>query len=86
MEAKIIKLPKIADPRGNLSIIEQIKQIPFEIKRVHWIYDVPGGADRGGHAYKETQEFMVALSGSLDAQRDTGVYRCAFRKPGCSCG
>ena len=78
MEARIIKLPKIADPRGNLSIIEQIKQIPFEIKRVHWIYDVPGGADRGGHAYKETQEFIVALSGSLDVVVDDGKEKQTF--------
>ena len=68
----IIQLPKIADPRGNLSIIEQIKQIPFEIKRVHWVYDVPGGYDRGGHAYKETEEFIVALSGSFDIVIDDG--------------
>ena len=70
---QIINLPKIADPRGNLSIIEQFKQIPFEIKRVHWIYDVPGGMDRGGHAYKETEEFIVALSGSFDVELDDGV-------------
>jgi len=69
---QIINLPKIADPRGNLSIIEQFKQIPFEIKRVHWIYDVPGGMDRGGHAYKETEEFIVALSGSFDVELDNG--------------
>ena len=75
---QIIQLPKIADPRGNLSIIEQIKQIPFEIKRAHWIYDVPGGADRGGHAYKETQEFIVALSGSLDVIVDDGVKRLTY--------
>lgn len=72
MDAKIFKLPKIADSRGNLSIIEQIKQIPFEIKRAHWIYDVPGGVDRGGHAYKETEEFIVALSGSFDVIADDG--------------
>ena len=66
-DCKIIELPKIVDPRGNLSIIEQLKQIPFEIKRVYWIYDVPGGMDRGEHAYKENQEFIVALSGSFDA-------------------
>ena len=66
-EVNIIQLPKINDPRGNLSIIEQIKQIPFEIKRVHWIYDVPGGVNRGGHAYFETEEFVVALSGSFVA-------------------
>lgn len=71
-EARIIDLPKVSDPRGNLSIIEQTKQIPFEIKRVHWIYDVPGGLDRGGHAFKETEEFIVALSGSFDVVLDDG--------------
>jgi uncharacterized RmlC-like cupin family protein len=70
-----IVLPKITDPRGNLSIIEQIKQIPFEIKRVHWIYDVPGGVDRGGHAYKDTEEFIVALSGSFDVVVDDGMSK-----------
>jgi len=71
-DAHIIELPKITDPRGNLSIIEQIKHIPFVIKRVHWVYDVPGGVDRGGHAYKETQEFIAALSGSFDVVVDDG--------------
>lgn len=71
-DCKILSLPKIGDERGNLSIIEQIKQIPFEIKRVHWIYDVPGGIDRGGHAYKATEEFIVALSGSFDVVIDDG--------------
>ena len=71
-DCKIIDLPKIVDPRGNLSIIEQFNQIPFEIKRVHWIYDVPGGLDRGGHAYKNTDEFIVALSGSFDVVVDDG--------------
>ena len=74
---QIISLPKIANPRGNLSIIEQIKQIPFEIKRVHWIYDVPGGVNRGSHAYKETQEFIVALSGSFDVEVDDGSSKHA---------
>ncbi len=69
---QIIKLPKIGDERGNLSIIEQIKHIPFDIHRVHWIYDVPGGLDRGGHAYKETKEFIVALSGSFDVVVNDG--------------
>ena len=77
-ETNIIPLPKITDPRGNLSIIEQIKQIPFEIKRVHWIYDVPGGMDRGGHAYKETEEFIVALSGSFDVVIDDGLKERTF--------
>ena len=62
----IIQLSKISDPRGNLSVIEQCKDVPFEIKRAYWIYDVPGGEFRGGHAYKENQEFIVALSGSFD--------------------
>lgn len=71
-DAKILNLPKISDSRGNLSLIEQFKQIPFEIKRAYWIYDVPGGCDRGGHAYKENQEFIVALSGSFDVVLDDG--------------
>jgi dTDP-4-dehydrorhamnose 3,5-epimerase-like enzyme len=71
-ESKIIELPKIVDLRGNLSVVEQFKQIPFEIKRVHWIYDVPGGMNRGGHAYKNTDEYIVALSGSFDVEIDNG--------------
>lgn len=77
-DAKILNLPKIADPRGNLSIIEQLIQIPFEIKRAYWIYDVPGGCDRGGHAYKENQEFIVALSGSFDVVLDDGKETTVF--------
>jgi len=63
---KIINLPKIEDPRGNLSFIESNNNIPFKIERVYWIYDVPGGQIRGGHAYKTLHEFVVALSGSFD--------------------
>lgn len=63
---QIINLPKILDRRGNLSFIESENNIPFKIERCHWIYDVPGGEKRGGHAYKENQEFIVALSGSFD--------------------
>ena len=66
MEPKLIQLPKFLDDRGNLSFLENDKQIPFEIKRVHWIYDVPGGERRGGVAYKTTEEFIVAMSGSFD--------------------
>ena len=67
MEAvKLINLPKIKDPRGNLSFFENNNQIPFDIKRTYWIYDVPGGEYRGGHAFKESHEFIVALSGSFD--------------------
>lgn len=71
-DVKMINLPKIADERGNLSIIENIKNVPFVMKRVHWIYDVPGGIDRGGHAFKENEEFIVALSGSFDVLLDDG--------------
>lgn len=74
----IIQLPKISDPRGNLSFFENENQIPFEIHRVHWIYDVPGGENRGGLAYKETEEFIVAMSGSFDVIVDDGVERKVF--------
>lgn len=77
-DSRIINLPKIGDHRGNLSIIEQLKQIPFEIKRVYWIYDVPGGKDRGEHAYKENQEFIVALSGSFEVVLDDGEERIVY--------
>ena len=70
MDAKIIALPKHADPRGNLSFAENFKQVPFVIKRAYWIYDVPGGEARGGHAYKENEEFIIALSGSFDVILD----------------
>ena len=65
-KVQLIQLPKITDPRGNLSFFESNKHIPFEIKRTYWIYDVPGGEIRGSHAFKESQEFIVALSGSFD--------------------
>lgn len=69
---KIVNLPKIVDGRGNLSIIEEFKQIPFKIKRTYWLYDVPGGVQRGGHAYKQNVEFVVALSGSFDVEINNG--------------
>lgn len=71
-DVKVINLPKIQDRRGNLSIIEEFKDIPFKIMRTHWIYDVPGGEVRGGHAYKECAEFIVALSGSFDVVLNDG--------------
>ncbi len=77
-EAKIMDLPKILDRRGNLSIIEEYKNIPFKIERVYWIYDVPGGQARGGHAYKQNQEFIVALSGSFDLTLDDGKQKKTF--------
>tara|TARA_B110000208_G_scaffold145459_1_gene175458 strand:- start:51 stop:464 length:414 start_codon:yes stop_codon:yes gene_type:complete len=69
---RIIDLPKIKDKRGNLSFVEGENHIPFEIKRVYWIYDVPGGEHRGGHAFREQSEFIVALSGSFDIEIDNG--------------
>jgi len=78
MEARIIDLPKFEDPRGNLSIIEEFKQIPFKIERTYWIYDVPGGQVRGGHAFKEQQELIVALSGSFDVEVDNGAMKQTF--------
>lgn len=71
-EPQIIQLPKISDPRGNLSFFENCNQIPFSIHRVFWIYDVPGGESRGAHAYRETEEFLVAISGSFDVVLDNG--------------
>ena len=75
---RIIDLQKHLDARGNLSVIEQYKDIPFKIERTYWIYDVPGGEKRGGHAYKENQEFIVALSGSFDVVLDNGKERETF--------
>ena len=72
MKASIINLPKIVDPRGNLSFFEYPKQLPFEIVRTYWIYDVPGGEKRGSHAFKEQEEFIVALSGSFDVVLNDG--------------
>lgn len=74
-EALIINLPKFEDPRGNLSFIEELNHIPFKIERTYWIYDVPGGQVRGGHAFKEQKEFIVALSGSFDVVVDDGKVK-----------
>ena len=71
MEINIINIPKIEDPRGNLSVIEK-EVVPFEIKRVYYLYDVPAGAERGGHAHKKLQQFLVALSGSFDVILNDG--------------
>ena len=75
---KIINLPKILDARGNLSFVENNNQIPFVIKRIYWIYDVPGGTERGGHAYKENMEFVIALSGSFDVILDDGFSKKVY--------
>lgn len=74
----IVELPKFLDARGNLSFAENFKQIPFEIKRTYWIYDVPGGEDRGGHAYFKNQEFIIALSGAFDVVVDDGENKKIF--------
>lgn len=75
---ELIKLSKFEDLRGNLSFLENNKQIPFTISRTYWIYDVPGGAERGGHAFKETEEFIIALSGSFDVIVDDGKEKKTF--------
>jgi dTDP-4-dehydrorhamnose 3,5-epimerase-like enzyme len=77
-DVRIIDLPKFLDARGNLSFAENFKQIPFEIKRTYWLYDVPGGECRGGHAYRENEEFIIALSGSFDVVLDDGRQRKVF--------
>lgn len=77
-QCRIIHFPKIADPRGNLTFIEGSKHVPFEIKRVYYLYDVPGGAERGGHAHKELQQVIVAMSGSFDVVLDDGHGKWRF--------
>ena len=77
-DCRIIDLPKFLDTRGNLSFAENFKQIPFEIKRTYWLYDVPGGESRGGHAYRENEEFIIALSGSFNVALDDGKERKVF--------
>jgi len=76
--ARIINLPKILDERGNLSFLESQKHIPFNIKRAYWIYDVPGGSTRGGHAFIKQKEFIVALSGSFDVIINDGYQEQKF--------
>lgn len=73
-----IELPKITDVRGNLTFIESNRHIPFDISRVYYLYDVPGGAERGGHAHKELQEFIIAMSGSFDVVLDDGYEKKRF--------
>lgn len=72
MIGTLIDLPKIVDPRGNLTVAEQMKNVPFDVKRVYWTYDVPGGESRGGHAHKECVEFIIAVSGSFTVTLDDG--------------
>lgn len=78
-QPKIIELPKFTDPRGNLSFLENDNQIPFKIARSYWIYDVPGGETRGGHAFKENDEFIIALSGAFDVILDNDKKKPRLR-------
>lgn len=75
---KLIELPKISDPRGNLTFIEGMQHIPFEIRRVYYTYDVPGGTDRGGHAHKALHQLIIAMSGSFDVTLDDGHNKKRF--------
>jgi dTDP-4-dehydrorhamnose 3,5-epimerase-like enzyme len=77
-KCKLVYFPKITDVRGNLSFIEENKQIPFPIKRIYYLYDVPSGATRGGHAHKQLEQIIISLSGSFDVVLDDGVTKKAF--------
>lgn len=77
-DCKLIELPKIADPRGNLTFIEGNHHIPFDIRRVYYLYDVPGGAARGGHAHKALSQLIIAMSGSFDVILDEGGEKKRF--------
>jgi dTDP-4-dehydrorhamnose 3,5-epimerase-like enzyme len=77
-QCRLIDLPKILDTRGNLTFIESGRHLPFEIKRVYYLYDVPGGSERGGHAHKALHQFLIAMSGSFDVVLDAGRGRQRF--------
>lgn len=85
-DCKIIELPKILDPRGNLSFIEGGQHTPFDIKRVYYLYDVPGGSNRGSHAHKDLHQFIVAMSGSFDVVLDDGQEKKRFHLNRSYCG
>jgi WxcM-like protein len=77
-DCKIIDLPRINDPRGNLTFIEGTRHVPFEIKRVYYLYDVPGGAERGGHAHRNLHQLIIAMSGSFDVVLNDGTQQKRF--------
>jgi dTDP-4-dehydrorhamnose 3,5-epimerase-like enzyme len=74
-DCKIVDLPRIQDPRGNLTFVESSRQVPFDIRRVYYLYDVPGGSERGGHAHKTLHQLMIAMSGSFDIVLDDGFNK-----------
>lgn len=78
-DCRIVELPKIADPRGNLTFLEGDRHIPFEIKRLYYLYDVPGGSERGAHAHKSLHQFIIAMSGSFDVILDDGDRQYRFQ-------
>jgi hypothetical protein len=77
-DCRLIDLPKISDPRGNLTFIEGGRHVPFPIERIYYLYDVPGGAERGGHAHKELHQLIIAISGSFDIVLDDGSEKKRF--------
>lgn len=77
-DCRVIDLPKISDPRGNLTFVEGGSHVPFDIKRVYYLYDVPGGAERGGHAHKALHQLIIAMSGSFDVVLDDGMEKRRF--------
>jgi dTDP-4-dehydrorhamnose 3,5-epimerase-like enzyme len=77
-QCRIIELPKISDPRGNLTFVEANRHIPFDIKRVYYLYDVPGGSERAGHAHKQLQQLFIAMSGSFDIILDDGDQKIKY--------
>lgn len=77
-DCRVIDLTKISDPRGNLTFIEGGQHVPFDIKRVYYLYDVPGGAERGGHAHRRLQQLIIAMSGSFDVVLDDGIDKKTF--------
>jgi dTDP-4-dehydrorhamnose 3,5-epimerase-like enzyme len=77
-DCRIIDLPKISDPRGNLTFVESNRHVPFDIKRVYYLYDVPGGSERGGHAHKALTQLIVAMAGSFDVRIDDGNQKRVF--------
>lgn len=77
-DCKIIKLPKISDARGNLTFVEAENHVPFQFKRMYYLYDVPGGSDRGSHAHKNLHQFIVSMSGSFDVELSDGLQKKRF--------